>query len=81
MIVDFTDAVDALRTDFAAALTNPIAYLSSLEKHSQQLAILEDNYAEVSQCCGFTNKFVILFITHTHWTNCSTRTTTEYRGW
>jgi len=31
------------RADFAAALTNPIAYLSSLEKHSQQLAILEDN--------------------------------------
>jgi len=32
----------ALFVDFAAALTNPIAYLSSLEKHSQQLAILED---------------------------------------
>jgi len=40
--------VNAVCTDFAAALANPIAYLSNLEKHSQQLAILEDNYAEVS---------------------------------
>lgn len=30
--------------DFAAALVNPIAYQSSLDKHSQQLAILEEDF-------------------------------------
>jgi len=53
-VLDVYEVVDAIYTDFAAALTNPIAYLSSLEKHSQQLAILEDNYAEVLQPCSFT---------------------------
>jgi len=42
-----------LCADFAAALANPIAYLSSLEKHSQQLAILEDNDSEVTPATGF----------------------------
>ncbi len=30
--------------DFAAALANPIAYQSALEKHSQQLAVLEEDF-------------------------------------
>lgn len=34
-------------TDFAAALANPIAYQSQLEKHARQLAILEDFDSEV----------------------------------
>lgn len=34
-------------TDFAAALANPIAYQSQLEKHARQLAILEDFDCEV----------------------------------
>ena len=33
--------------DFAAALTNPIAYQSQLEKHAQQLAVLEDNAVSI----------------------------------
>ena len=33
-----------LPTDFAAALANPIAYQSALEKHSQQLAVLEEDF-------------------------------------
>jgi len=36
-------------TDFAAALANPIAYQSQLEKHARQLAILEDFDSEVSK--------------------------------
>jgi phosphatidylinositol phospholipase C beta len=37
-----TDYIPDAFADFAAALANPIAYQSRLEKHSQQLAILED---------------------------------------
>lgn len=38
---------DLFCADFAAALANPIAYQSQLEKHAQQLAILEDFDTEV----------------------------------
>lgn len=31
-------------TDFAEALSNPIAYQSQLEKHAQQLAVLEEDF-------------------------------------
>lgn len=47
-----------LCTDFAAALANPIAYLSSLEKHSQQLAILEDVDIHVKQFSAATSNSV-----------------------
>ena len=30
--------------DFAAALANPIAYQSELEKHAEQLAVLEEDF-------------------------------------
>ena len=30
--------------DFAAALANPIAYQSALEKHAEQLAVLEEDF-------------------------------------
>ena len=36
-------------TDFAAALANPIAYQSALEKHAQQLAVLEEEAEEDRQ--------------------------------
>ena len=32
--------------DFAAALANPIAYQSALEKHAEQLAVLEQDDSE-----------------------------------
>ena len=31
-------------SDFAAALANPIAYQSALEKHAEQLAVLEEDF-------------------------------------
>lgn len=43
------------RADFAAALTNPIAYQSQLEKHAQQLAVLEDN--AVRSCVMLATQF------------------------
>ena len=39
----------SLAADFADALSNPIAYQSKLEKHAEQLAVLEEDFdVEVS---------------------------------
>ncbi|KAK2155136.1 hypothetical protein NP493_2104g00001 [Ridgeia piscesae] len=43
------DYVPDAFADFAAALANPIAYQSALEKHAQQLAVLEEEAEEDRQ--------------------------------
>ena len=50
-LIAMSQTVPALSlADFAEALTNPIAYQSKLEKHAQQLAVLEEDFdMEVSQ--------------------------------
>ena len=49
--------------DFAAALANPIAYQSALEKHSQQLAVLEEDFdAPVSRRPGARENLGSLFV-------------------
>ncbi|XP_074644309.1 1-phosphatidylinositol 4,5-bisphosphate phosphodiesterase beta-1-like isoform X2 [Tubulanus polymorphus] len=46
--ISVKDYVPDAFADFAAALANPIAYQSELEKHAQQLAVLTDDF-EVSE--------------------------------
>ena len=47
--------------DFADALSNPIAYQSQLEKHSEQLAVLEEDFeVEVSLHFWFNNTASLL---------------------
>lgn len=42
--ISVRDYIPDAFADFAAALVNPIAYQSSLDKHAQQLAILEEEF-------------------------------------
>ena len=57
-------------TEFAAALANPIAYQSALEKHAQQLAVLEQEEAENNQYGVEEVRYTLLAVTAVRVTHC-----------